>query len=107
MSLNDSHRRRCLLALSGAVLLSACGEQAISATQSGPVLWTADPSAQLLSGAGALPLDTLRGKALLVFFGYVRCPDVCPTMNPKGELVKLIAYGTQADDMRQDLRRVL
>ena len=27
-------------------------------------------------------LSSLRGKAVLIFFGYTSCPDVCPTNHP-------------------------
>jgi protein SCO1/2 len=36
----------------------------------------------LQSAAGPLDTKALRGKVLLVYFGYVNCPDVCPVRWP-------------------------
>lgn len=33
----------------------------------------------LSSAQGPVTLDGLRGKVVLLFFGYVTCPDICPT----------------------------
>lgn len=33
----------------------------------------------LQSAAGPLDTKTMRGKVLLLFFGYTHCPDICPT----------------------------
>lgn len=41
----------------------------------------------LQSAAGPLDTRTLRGKVLLVYFGYANCPDICPAS---------LAAGTQA-----------
>jgi protein SCO1/2 len=43
-------------------------------------------------------LSSLRGKAVLIFFGYTSCPDVCPTT-----LSKLSAV---SKDLGKDARRV-
>lgn len=34
---------------------------------------------RLESNRGAFTLSSLRGQVVLLFFGYVTCPDVCPT----------------------------
>lgn len=34
---------------------------------------------RVTTDAGPLALDDLRGKAVFVYFGYLSCPDICPT----------------------------
>jgi protein SCO1/2 len=34
---------------------------------------------RLESQGGTLDLETLRGKVVLIYFGYTWCPDICPT----------------------------
>ena len=53
-------------------LLTACGPQAPSsfAPTGGDFV--------LQSAAGPVDTKALRGKTLLIFFGYTHCPDVCP-----------------------------
>ncbi|MCI0713788.1 MAG: SCO family protein [Chloroflexi bacterium] len=46
----------------------------------------------------ALSLSDLRGRAVLMFFGYINCPDVCPTTLADYTLVKE-ALGRDADDV--------
>ncbi len=38
----------------------------------------------LQSAAGPFDTKTVRGKVLLLFFGYTNCPDVCPTFLGNG-----------------------
>ena len=48
---------------------------------SGSVLQSPQPAYEfkLTSADGPVALSDLRGKFVLVFFGYTYCPDVCPT----------------------------
>ncbi len=86
-----------VLALTATVLLAACGEAAAPASPAvvapsaatGPALGqreTAyDPSrlapALRLTDQDGRPFDlaSLRGRPVLVYFGYTHCPDICPT----------------------------
>ncbi len=78
--------RRTLLALAAAALLAACDVK--------PGAGGAKPSFQGIDITGAEYARTLaltdqfgarrtlaefKGKAVVVFFGYTQCPDVCPT----------------------------
>ncbi len=77
------HPRHFLLALAAVLLvaLSACSRE-------GPSFKTSDVTGSSI-GAGSLALTDhtgkartladFRGKAVVVFFGYTQCPDVCPT----------------------------
>lgn len=62
---------------------------------------TGAPYAQALTGLAdsqgqARTLADWRGKAVLVFFGYTRCPDICPTtLQDAAEVARLL--GSQAD----------
>jgi len=64
---------RLALTLFALALLGACSESAttmVARPQGGDFT--------LATAAGPLDTRTLRGKVLLVYFGYVNCPDVCP-----------------------------
>lgn len=95
----NRHRRKLLgggLALAALPLLAACSK--------GPAFNTTDISGTDMGAALDLADHTgrrrrmadFRGKAVVVFFGYTMCPDVCPTslMMLKEALAQL---GTDAD----------
>jgi len=92
--------------------LSGCGKSAApevggtaKVTSATPIFRHVDitgaPYAQALTGltdsqGQARSLAELRGKAVLIFFGYTRCPDVCPTtLQDAAEVARLL--GPQAD----------
>ncbi|HYM84629.1 MAG TPA: SCO family protein, partial [Candidatus Dormibacteraeota bacterium] len=56
------------------------------------------PPLQLTDQDGnAFTLDSLRGRNVLVFFGYTHCPDVCPaTMGIIGRVLGDLGSGTRA-----------
>jgi protein SCO1/2 len=58
------------------VVVAACSDSGVGARMS-----AARPTGGdfvLQSAAGPLDTKALRGKVLLIYFGYVNCPDVCP-----------------------------
>jgi protein SCO1/2 len=77
------HRRHALQLIAAASLpavLAACGERKAQFT--GIDLTGADYAKdfQLPDTEGKVrSLQDFRGKAVVVFFGYTQCPDVCPT----------------------------
>lgn len=92
--------------------LSGCGKSAApevggtaKVTSATPIFRHVDitgaPYAQALTGltdpqGQARSLADWRGKAVLIFFGYTRCPDVCPTtLQDAAEVARLL--GPQAD----------
>ncbi len=86
--------------VAGALLLGACTEQ--------PAKWSLyDISGHLpdlkfsLQAAGNKPFtqNDLKGKTVLMFFGYASCPDICPTT--MAQLSEVIAkLGQDAKDVR-------
>jgi len=79
MTLTSPVRRRTLAALA-AVLLAACSPGApkfeasdITGSSFGRDFSLRDPKGVTRS------LADFRGKAVVLFFGYTQCPDVCPT----------------------------
>ena len=86
--------------LAGLLLLSACTEE--------PAKWSLyDVSGHLpdlnfsLQAAGnkTFTQDDLKGKTVLMFFGYASCPDICPTT--MAQLSEVIAkLGDEAKDVR-------
>lgn len=89
-------RRRCLAALStaaGAFLVTGCGRG------SGPSFKATDITGAdfgrrfELVGHDGNPrnLADFRGKVVVMFFGFVHCPDICPTTLSKlGSVMKLL-----------------
>jgi protein SCO1/2 len=74
--------RGILAAFLAVALLAACsdsgtGERVLAARPEGGDF-------VLQSAAGPLDTKALRGKVLLVYFGYVNCPDVCPVSMAAG-----------------------
>ncbi len=77
--------RHCLRGLAAVIvlsLLSACSDSGMGER----VLVARPPGGDFVLQSAAGPLDTkaLRGKVLLVYFGYVNCPDVCPASMAAG-----------------------
>ena len=88
-----------LLLLTLALLLAGCDNQ--------PQFGNTDISAAGYANDFALTDHTgkprtmvdFRGKAVVIFFGYTQCPDVCPTtMTGMAEAMKLL--GADADKSR-------
>lgn len=71
-------------------------------TFAGTVMQSPQPATPFtLSGPGGQPvsLEDLRGKTVLLFFGYTSCPDVCPTTLYEMRDM-LDALGKHADQVR-------
>ena len=71
---------RGLVAALGAILLAACGQQGpsfnatdITGARFGSDFSLADPDGRTRT------LADFRGKAVMVFFGFTQCPDICPS----------------------------
>ena len=93
--------RACALLLTLFILLAACGDR---------VNWTLyDVKGHLpdlkfsLPGAGGKTVssDDLKGKTVLLFFGYASCPDICPTT-----MAQLTAVLQNLGDKARDVRIV-
>jgi protein SCO1/2 len=72
-----AYRRGALLsaALIGAVMLAGCGASKEAPAPAGPAT-----NFSLTDHNGQpFELTSLRGKTVMLFFGYSTCPDVCPT----------------------------
>lgn len=57
----------------------------------------------LRTAAGTLDSKTLRGKVLLLFFGYTNCPDICPASLASAAQ----AYGSLGTEERKQVRLVM
>ncbi|MEO8485263.1 MAG: SCO family protein [Betaproteobacteria bacterium] len=85
------------VAFTAALLLGACGSGGpsfkgsdVTGSSFGREFTLADP------GGATRTLADYRGKAVVLFFGYTQCPDVCPTtLAALAETMK--ALGTDAD----------
>jgi protein SCO1/2 len=88
---------RLVAALCAALLLAACSPDGpkfkasdVTGASFGHDFALTDPSGKTRT------LADFRGKAVVVFFGYTQCPDVCPTtMSTLAETMKLL--GADAD----------
>jgi len=94
---SDHRRLAPLLALLALITLAACGPAAWRGTPYEPPR----PAAEI-SGINwdntPFRLSELRGKIVLLFFGYTYCPDVCPTT--MAEMRKLMEQlGAQAEQV--------
>ena len=68
---------------------------------SGSILQSPQPAYdfRLTSADGPVALSDLRGKVVLIFFGYTFCPDVCPTtLQEMSEVLDLM--GNKADQVQ-------
>lgn len=80
-----TNRRHLLIASTSLLALSACGKPSASAPPGG--FKGVDITGADYARDFALPdpqgkprtLGEFKGKAVVVFFGYTQCPDVCPT----------------------------
>ncbi|NHC07856.1 protein SCO1/2 [Azonexus fungiphilus] len=72
-------KRRSFIGLAAALALAACGKGEPRLNH--PDLQAANvvPTANLFDGQGRpRNFEEFRGKAVIVFFGYTSCPDICP-----------------------------
>ncbi|MBL0917921.1 MAG: SCO family protein [Hydrogenophaga sp.] len=75
-------RRRLLVAGAGATLLAACSESPPPQSFRGIDITGADYATgfSLTDHNGQKrTLNDFKGKAVVIFFGFTQCPDVCPT----------------------------
>ena len=89
--------RRLALAICATALLAACSPEAprFNATDVTGASWGKDFRLTEASGTPRQLAD-FRGKAVVLFFGYTQCPDVCPTaMSKLGQVMKEL--GNDAD----------
>ncbi|RYD65161.1 MAG: SCO family protein [Sphingomonadales bacterium] len=90
-----------LLALSLAAGIAGCSREPGAGNSQGGTTQKAGPGGpfKLVDTKGQTVTDqTLKGKPYAIFFGFTRCPDVCPTtMNRMALLHKKL--GSEADKM--------
>jgi len=92
-----SRASRLILSFAAAALLSGCGSGGPSFKGSDVTGSSFGRDFSLTDAGGATrTLADYRGKAVVVFFGYTQCPDVCPTtLAALAEAMKQL--GTAAD----------
>lgn len=72
-------KRRDFMALAGALVLAGCGGEAPGFRNTDLSSGQLFPRAALYDGQGRTRgFEEFRGKAVIVFFGYTSCPDICP-----------------------------
>jgi protein SCO1/2 len=83
-----NRRRRCLLA-AFALVLGGCGpaHESLRGTDLTGAAWGRDFSLQDPEGR-TRTLGEFRGRAVMLFFGFTQCPDVCPTALARAAEVK-------------------
>jgi protein SCO1/2 len=86
-----SYRLFALLALAFSVFAGGCSEPAkFNSTDITGVDWGKDIALTDHSG-NPRKLADFKGKAVLLFFGYTQCPDICPTtLTTMREALKLL-----------------
>lgn len=99
-----SHRRRALAAVSVATFawLTGCAEQSPQ-----PKFKATDITGSTVGGDFSMPdftgrrrtLSEFRGKVVVLFFGFLQCPDVCPTTLAEAAAV-MKQLGAKADDVQ-------
>lgn len=96
--LNGRVCRALLLTL--CTLIAACGDKAVNWTLYDIKGHLPDLAFQL-PGAGGKTVtnDDLKGKTVLLFFGYASCPDICPTT-----MAQLTSVLQQLGDDARDVR---
>jgi len=77
-------RRAVLAGISTFAGLMAAASLAATIPNDDPDIITVKPfpkggNFRLQSSKGPLELESLRGNVVLLFFGYITCPDICPT----------------------------
>jgi protein SCO1 len=83
-------KRRTFIALIAAAALSACGGDTPRFSNTDLSAGNIYPTGTLFDGTGqARNFEEFRGKAVIVFFGYTSCPDICPgTLRKYASLVR-------------------
>ncbi len=84
------HRRRLLCFAGAAVVVAACAKRSFESLDVSGADWGKDFRLRDAEGRERSLAD-YRGKAVLVFFGFTQCPDVCPTaLSRAAEVLRLL-----------------